>query len=915
MAMLTVEEGPGRGAEVEIPRDGEIVIGRAGHCQISIPDSKASRTHCRVEGDGDEIIVTDLASQNGTYVNGVRIDEATTVRVGDTIRVGNSTMRLREGAAGELTGRTLAGYEVEQRLGFGGMGEVYRAKQVSLGRTVALKILSRDLTTDRHFVRRFVEEARSAGQLNHPNVVHVYDVGDEDGYYYYSMEYLPGGTVQHLAEEGAMEPVKAVDIALQAARALEYAETKGIIHCDVKPGNLMLDAEGQVRLADLGIAKRVGEPAMGGDDEGVFGSPHYMSPEQARGETLDHRSDLYSLGATLYRLLAGEPPFMGKTSRKVMEKHVFEKPKRLDRVDPSIPKVLVDLCAKLLEKKRDRRHQNASELLEDLEEARETITAPPKPRPRPTRETGRQQRIRARSSAPKGLVQKLVVVVSVLVLAGIGLLIFDYMGRAQRKYEQGRKLRSQDRLEEAKRVLGRALELAGRDNALAYQIQRTLQEVKDEIAFREEKTRVLRLVEEAKQRGKRRGAFLSDAIKFLQRELGSGRVVEEYGTGELQKLRDSLAAEAAADLAERRRKAETLFEGGALDDAFKILQEFPAYYESTPSWQEAMALAGGVKARGGGAFNQVAERVRALIKEGSDRPEAFVEARKIVTPYAYRSGVPEIQREARKLLDRIKIADARAEEGKRERGARKRVERAEMLVRVAELFTRRYRYNRANEATRNAQNALRALGLNDRLPALDKRVESSVKQGQLFDVLVKRLNKLGALQSKNVELPDGRRAKVTGASARDSAFLIRAEDGRDIRLPWDRLPPAEILKLFEAMGPQANHRALMIEFLIEHGMVGEARRQPGLMRRVRPEHRELVDAMVQRAKSAGSVASPVERDAETLAANALDAAAEGRLEEARGDLELLRTRYASTGAAAPGRLREIEAAIEAGAGG
>ncbi|MHC4202315.1 MAG: protein kinase domain-containing protein, partial [Planctomycetota bacterium] len=295
--MLYVEEGPSRGAECEIPERGECIVGRAGRSQLVLLDEKASRQHFRVEPTRGGFLVTDLESNNGTFVNGTRIDEATRVRIGAEIVAGQSIIRVRKMSTGYLTGKTISGHRLEQHLGGGGMGEVYRATQISLGRTVAVKVLSDEFTRDRAFIERFVAEARAAGKLNHPNVVQVYDVAREGGRYLISMEYLPGGSVgQLIDDEGALEPARALEIVLQTAGALAYAEEKGIVHCDVKPDNLLLTGDGDVRLVDLGIAKRTGEAAA--DGEGVFGSPQYMAPEQARGERVDHRSDLYSLGAT-----------------------------------------------------------------------------------------------------------------------------------------------------------------------------------------------------------------------------------------------------------------------------------------------------------------------------------------------------------------------------------------------------------------------------------------------------------------------------------------------------------------------------------------------------------------------------------------------------------------------------------------
>jgi len=373
VGFLEVEHGPYMGIVLMMPETGVATVGRGEDCTLTIDDVNVSRHHFAVSAETGEPQARDIGSSNGTFVNGVRIDAPCRLAHGDTVRAGTTVFVYKELArsrhTGQYTGRTIGRYRVGVCVGAGGMGEVYKAVQQGLGRVVALKILAQELSGDREYVKRFLHEARAAGQLSNPNVVQVFDVGEENGVYYYSMEFVDAGSVQDLIAGGRPLPQKrATEIVLQAASALDFAEKKNIIHCDIKPDNLMLTADGHVKLADLGIAKRLrrGHKTKG-EKNGVFGSPYYMSPEQAMGKPLDHRTDIYSLGATFYRLLTGRTPFSGDNSRDVMEKQVYGTPADMrDIVQPLHP-ALRRIVGKMMEKHPGRRYQNAAKLIADLE--------------------------------------------------------------------------------------------------------------------------------------------------------------------------------------------------------------------------------------------------------------------------------------------------------------------------------------------------------------------------------------------------------------------------------------------------------------------------------------------------------------------------------------------------------------------
>ena len=374
MPRIVVERGNEKGLSFTFDAPGgAVVVGRLQSCNLVITDPLASRRHFSITLADGFYTLTDLSSHNGTFVNGRRVKEPVELEFGAAIRAGETLFNFlseRDPDKGALAGKKIGGYQLVERLGMGGMGEVYKAVQLSLGRQVALKILSPELTSDRTFVERFLRESRAAGRLNHPNIVQVHDSGEHQGTYYFSMEYVDGGSVQDLITGGRTLPQnRATEIALQAARALDYAQKVGIVHCYIKPDNLMLTESGDVRLADLGIAKQTNEKGSADQSDGVFGSPHFMAPEQARGLQLDHRSDLYSLGITYYRILLGRVPFNGKDAKEIMERQVFDEPEDPAKIDSTLAPMVYTILNRLMRKRPGERYQSAANLIADLEVA------------------------------------------------------------------------------------------------------------------------------------------------------------------------------------------------------------------------------------------------------------------------------------------------------------------------------------------------------------------------------------------------------------------------------------------------------------------------------------------------------------------------------------------------------------------
>ena len=260
----------------------------------------------------------------------------------------------------------LENYRILEQIGKGAMGAVYKALQLSLNRTVALKILPPSLATDKKYIARFLQEAKVVAQLNHENIIYVIDVGESQGVYYYAMEYVEGKTVKRMVEEnGPLDKTQVVDIAIQAARALECACSHGIVHRDIKPANIMVTPEGVVKLCDFGLARQL-DMDVRGVTATIAGTPYYISPEQIRNDPLDTRTDIYALGGTMYFMATGSVPFTGRSPAIVMTKHLYEKPVPPHLKNSAIPRQLEMIILRCLQKRPEDRFQSPTDLLNAL---------------------------------------------------------------------------------------------------------------------------------------------------------------------------------------------------------------------------------------------------------------------------------------------------------------------------------------------------------------------------------------------------------------------------------------------------------------------------------------------------------------------------------------------------------------------
>src|SRR5262249_22819299 len=289
---------------------------------------------------------------------------------------GSSTRRSQARAVAPTStplpspGETMGTFRLAEAIGVGGMGAVFRALDTQLDRQVALKLLPPDQAVDDEVVQRFYQEGRSAAQLDHENIARVFSIGQDGLFHYIAFEYIEGVTLRQKVEaDGPLSAREAVDVALQIANALVHASRRGVIHRDIKPSNIIITPNGKAKLVDMGLARRFER----GGDHGLtqsgmtLGTFDYISPEQARDpRDVDVRSDLYSLGCTLFHALTGRPPFPGGTVLQKLIQHQEELPADVRTLNPAVPVELANIIAKLMAKDRDRRYQTPEHLVRDL---------------------------------------------------------------------------------------------------------------------------------------------------------------------------------------------------------------------------------------------------------------------------------------------------------------------------------------------------------------------------------------------------------------------------------------------------------------------------------------------------------------------------------------------------------------------
>jgi serine/threonine-protein kinase len=269
-----------------------------------------------------------------------------------------------------LVGEEVPGYEMVEKLGQGAMGTVYKARQLSMNRLVAIKTLHERVAAKPEFLARFTREAHIAAKLSHNNIVQAIDVGQAGRLHYLVMEYVPGTTIKEELEEGKVYGEKeAIEIALQVAQALQHAHRRGLIHRDIKPANVILTLDGIAKLADLGLARETEDEDLARAEKGLtIGTPYYIAPEQIQGrEDIDVRADIYALGATLYHMVTGRPPFPEKGVEAVLKAHLQQELTPPDHIRPELSSGLGEVVEYMMAKDRRQRYRNPDDLIIDLE--------------------------------------------------------------------------------------------------------------------------------------------------------------------------------------------------------------------------------------------------------------------------------------------------------------------------------------------------------------------------------------------------------------------------------------------------------------------------------------------------------------------------------------------------------------------
>jgi len=403
---------------VEITDDSPVTIGRGSSNTLVIHDSSISRRHCTVTKQDSDYVLTDDGSSNGTFVNGKRVARAV-LNDDCEIRLGLSLLKFKRiapiegadikfcakcngsipkpdieanlyveirgkfyckectGLENNLLGKHLGKYVLQELIGKGGIGAVYKAKRTDLDITVAVKILHPQLTRDDTTLKRFFREARTGAKLSHPNIVRLIDVGSVGSIYFLVMEYINGSSLADLLrDKGALPWPEALRIATEVAEALVHAHSRGVIHRDLKPENILLEDNKTPKLVDLGLSKSTDTASSMLTVAGiVMGTPAYMSPEQATDARLaDVRSDIYAFGATFYHMLGGAAPFTGESLMKILRKVTSEQPRPLRAVNPDVPEALAAIVEKAMAKNPADRYQTAAELLNELRAAAQKLS-------------------------------------------------------------------------------------------------------------------------------------------------------------------------------------------------------------------------------------------------------------------------------------------------------------------------------------------------------------------------------------------------------------------------------------------------------------------------------------------------------------------------------------------------------------
>ena len=524
----------------------------------------------------------------------------------------------------------LGGYELLGKIGQGAMGAVFKARQTSMDRVVALKVLPQRLARNKEFVARFLREARSAGRLNQPSIVQAFDAGEADGYYYIAMEYVDGPSVDALLKTGnALAERRALEIARDVAQALEFAHQAGLIHRDVKPANILLTSNGAAKLADLGLAR---ESIVDGDSSltnvGVaLGTPDYMAPEQVRGDAdIDGRCDIYSLGATLYHLLVGSVPFTGGTRAEVMSKHLTNPAPNARQANPQVSLAAAAIIRKAMEKQRDGRYADAGQLRADIDRALAG-------RPAAVRPAAAMATARPATGAPAGPKKNK----QVLIGGGVAAAVLAI-------------------------VLGIALIPSGKPAPQPEKPSRPANRVTRPPDNKPDETADKRLLTYLRTWTREHPADLPGSIKKYETAIARMRdtALRMQAKDDLLGLRGNLEAAAQAALGPLKKRAAELAKAGDYDGAIKVLENPPVAYAKLLAAQAGVEK---TKLRAEAEAAVAAALADANLAFEAGRPEDGLARLDKLKDLRYARGAEKIRPVRAKLLDeKEKLEDIRRQE-------------------------------------------------------------------------------------------------------------------------------------------------------------------------------------------------------------------------------------------------------------
>ena len=405
---MRLVRGARAGEIITLADNQSVIMGRGSETTFRIPDPSISRRHCQIANTQRGLLIADLGSSNGTYVNGQRLANGwAPLHPNDQVILGQNEVRVigyenqpvqpqaapqaqqagfppPQSYAGQAGPQGMApagprpdfdpnmvdGYQIQSKLGQGAFGSVYRAVRMATNQIVALKTIKPQLVREPKDLKRFFREAETGRQLVHPNITQIFDAGECRGVHYIAMEFVDGSEVSKLIDQyGRLDVGYALRVVIQIANALQHATERGIVHRDIKPENIMITSQCVAKLVDFGLAKsfqQAGSSGLTAPGEGM-GTLAYMPPEQLDNAlNADQRSDIYSLGATLYHMLSGSRPFNEKTTRSFIMKILNNMPPPIRQVNPTVPQELSDIIERAMAKKPEDRYQHPGEMEAEL---------------------------------------------------------------------------------------------------------------------------------------------------------------------------------------------------------------------------------------------------------------------------------------------------------------------------------------------------------------------------------------------------------------------------------------------------------------------------------------------------------------------------------------------------------------------